>query len=277
MKTFKQCLDQGPALVVWVRPPLGPDTDEFQKKVSALKDRASAVLISDNPGGEPRMSPLAAAGLAREQGLETIVTLTCRDRNRLALASEVLGLKALGLENLLAVSGDHSSLGPIPEAKPVYDLDSVHLLELIRDLNVGLLPGAVVNPEADPRAPQLAKFKLKAAAGAKFFCTQAVFHPDAFLSLKEEARVLEVKLLAGIRLFHPDEVGPLLAGRRPGVFPNDTLLEQLKNDPEAALEISLAAAREVLAALKGHADGVVVVAPGLLGRMPELLDELGPI
>ena len=120
--------------------------------------------------------------MLKDQGLETIVTLSTRDRNRLALAAQILGAREMGLANILAVSGDHPVLGPVPATKPVYDLDSVQLLEMIAEANQGRIPGgvdlaeptdifagALVNPEANPVEGQRAKLRLKARAGLGLF------------------------------------------------------------------------------------------------------------
>lgn len=284
---FEQALAGGRVVVVGVEPPRGPDLEDFVRQAESVGDRAAAFLVGDNPQAAPRVAPLAAARLLAERGLETIVTLSCRDRNRLALAADLLGAQALGLKNILAVTGDHPVLGPVPQARPVYDLDAVQLLGLIRDLNQGrgldgedlarpteLFAGASVHPEAEPAGPQKARFRLKVAAGAAFFFSQGVFDPGKFTPLAQEARNLKVKLLAGLRLFGPDEIPDLAARRRPGLAVPADLLAELEARPEQALETSLARAREIAAALKDEANGFVLLAPGLAGEMPRILDEL---
>ncbi|MEW5722917.1 MAG: methylenetetrahydrofolate reductase [Thermodesulfobacteriota bacterium] len=287
MKPFEQVLGEGSVLVVQFEPPAGPRLDEWAAGAEKLRDKVSAFLVSDNPAGETRVSPLLAARALADRGLETIVTLSCRDRNRLALASDLLAAEAAGLKNVLAVSGDHPVTGPNPGARPVYDLDSVQLLALIQEMNQGrepggrpldpptsLFAGAVVNPEVRSPGGQFLKLRLKAATGAKFICTQAVFHPDKYLEMIEQVRDLGVKFLAGLRLIGPAEVGEITAGRRPWLNQPLETKAGLEAAPERALEISLALAQQTAGALRGRTDGFVIMAPGLNDRLPEILERL---
>ena len=158
--------------------------------VSALKGRVTAFSVPDNEHARMRLSPLAAARLVQEAGGEALVHLTCRDRNRLALESDLLGAAALGLENILLVSGDYVTLGDHPQAKPVYDADSVQLLQIAQGLAAGqdsaglalngspvFFLGAVVIPEAEPLSPQLLKFEKKVDGGGPVFRHPARLRP----------------------------------------------------------------------------------------------------
>jgi hypothetical protein len=177
----------GFAVVVELKPPKGTAVADMLAPVSVLKNRVAAFAVPDNEHARMRLAPVASARLVQDAGGEPLVLLTCRDRNRLALESDLLGAAVLGLENLLLVSGDYVTLGDHPQAKPVYDADSVQL-QIARGLMDGHdsagLPltgspafflGAVVIPEAEPLPPQLIKFEKKLAAGAQFFVTPAVF------------------------------------------------------------------------------------------------------
>ena len=287
MATFKQTLASGPAVVMHLPLPPGIAVLDYINRAEQIKTRVSAFLVGDNPGASPGLSSLAAARLLADAGLEPILVLSCRDRNRLALSSDLLGAKALGLPNVMAVSGDHPALGPVPQARPVFDFDSLGLIEAMKGMNQGqgltrealaepasFHIGAVVNVEAEPLPPQLAKFWLKAAAGAEYFFSQAVFHPEKFTVVYEEAKKIGVKLLACLRIFTTHEVPDLLAGRKAGLYLPADLEEALQSSPEQAYELSLAAAKKVAAALKGRSDGFVVMAPDAPERAAEIIGEL---
>jgi len=287
MTDFEQALSAGPIVMVQLTLPATGADEALPALADRLKTQVDAFLVGDNPWADPRVSPLAAGRLLAERGLTTVVTLTCRDRNRLALASDLLGARALGLNNILAVTGVHPRLGPCPGARPVYDLDSVQLLKIIHDMNQGRLPdgrsletpthffaGAAVNPEASPPAPGRMKFRLKVSAGAGFLISQAVFHPEKFINLAEEAGSLGVGLLAGLLVFGPDEVRAVAEGRRPGWHVPPEWLADLRADPDRIVEKSVSRARETAAALKGRAAGFLVMAPGLEEQLPGLLPEM---
>ena len=172
-------------VTVEVDPPKGTDLGALLDLASAIGGRADALVVSDNAGAVARLDPVAAAvAIKAKTGGELIVTLTCRDRNRLALTSAMLAAASAGLENLLLVSGDYVTLGDHPQAKGVYDLDSVQALQLAQalaqgsDLSGGQLSGAPnfflgagVSPTAQPLAGQVMKLKKKLAAGARFIIT----------------------------------------------------------------------------------------------------------
>ncbi|MBU4453484.1 MAG: methylenetetrahydrofolate reductase, partial [Euryarchaeota archaeon] len=169
-----------------ISPPKGTDISGMMKEARTIKDAVDAVSVTDNQRAIMRMSPLAACSALSREGFETIMHLTCRDRNRLALQSELLGASFLGIKNVVVMSGDHPVKGDHPGAKPVYDLDSVQLLDMISRLNSGVdisgnglegktefLTGAVSNTELTEAA--LMKLEKKINAGAHFIITQAVF------------------------------------------------------------------------------------------------------
>ncbi|HPP53896.1 MAG TPA: methylenetetrahydrofolate reductase, partial [Thermoguttaceae bacterium] len=203
-----------------IGPPKGTDVSRLVHHIELLRDRVDALNVTDNQSSVMRVSSLAACRLIVEHGGEPILQLTCRDRNRLALQSELLSAWVLGVRNVLCLTGDYVTVGDHPEAKPVFDLDSVQLLQTVQYLNQGrdlagnnlegatdFLAGSVVTPEADPLEPQLVKFAKKVRAGARFFQTQAVYDLDRFRRFMEQARRLlaqnqmgPVKILAGIVL-----------------------------------------------------------------------------
>ncbi len=193
-------------------PPKGTDIEAMLKEASLIKDVVDAINITDNQRAVMRMSPLAACRILAQEGYETIMHLTCRDRNRIALQSELLGACALGINNILVMSGDHPAKGDHEGAKPVYDLDSVQLLGLIQKLNSGydfsgnrlkgrteFCAGAVTNTE--PSKLALVKIQKKIKMGARFFQTQAVFDAGSFSDFMAEIKNIGLersRIIAGI-------------------------------------------------------------------------------
>ena len=189
------------------------DLTDIINAAKFLKGYVVACNVTDNPQSFGYISSLAASHIVqKETGMETIYQLTCRDRNRLALLSDLLGAGALGIRNVLALTGDHTTLGDTPQAKPVFDLDSVQLVRMIRkmvdegkDLNDKEIKhppkfhvGAGANPNAEPLEPELLKFKKKVEAGAEFFQTQVVFEIEAAKQFLNETKAYKVPVLIGI-------------------------------------------------------------------------------
>ena len=212
MSKFERSLaDKDFVVTVEIDPPKGIGLDGVKDLASKLEGKADALVISDNPGAQARMSPLTVAQALLAGGSEVIVTLTCRDRNRLALTSDLLAAAGSGLDNVLIVTGDFVNLGDHPDAKPVYDLDSVQAMGLAlslaegRDLSgsevegrPGFFIGGSAAPGSTPLAPQVMKIRKKVAAGARFIITQPVDSIDQLQAFMDQAGDLGVKVLAGI-------------------------------------------------------------------------------
>jgi methylenetetrahydrofolate reductase (NADPH) len=174
-----------------VGPPKGIEMEEMLDELVPLRDKVDAFNVTDLQSSVMRVGSLATCRLLSDRELEPIMQLTCRDRNRLALQSDVLSAAVLGIENLLCLTGDHTKLGDHPDAMPVFDLDSVQLLAAVKGLMNGkdmagndlegrppeFCLGAVVNPGADPLEPQIIKMAKKVEAGAEFFQTQWINLP----------------------------------------------------------------------------------------------------
>jgi 5,10-methylenetetrahydrofolate reductase len=293
MSKLQESLEAGAfTVVVEVKPPKGTEVKEMLAPVSPLHNRVTAFSVPDNEHARLRLAALAAARLVQEAGGEPLVHLTCRDRNRLALESDLLGAAALGLENLLLVSGDYVTLGDHPEAKPVYDADSVQLLQIARGLtegqdSVGLslhgnpsfFLGAVVIPEADPLAPQLLKFDKKVAAGAKFFVTPPVFDLDKFRRFREQLSAQGVKLLVGVKVLGTEEMEQAASGQWRKVYslPADLVDELAGKEPEEVLARGAAAAGRLVQQLQREklADGVYLKAKGRVDLFQQILEAAG--
>ena len=192
-------------------PPRGSDMGAFLRMAEFVAPHVDAINVTDNQGANMRMTPLTAAALLVREGIEPIMQLTCRDRNRLALQSDLLGAAAMGIHNILALSGDHISCGDHRQGRAVFDLDSVLLIQTIQGLNEGLdingkpldgnttfFAGAAAAPEVEPFIVTRPKLVKKAVAGARFFQTQAVFDPQRLTMFCEAVEPLAVKVIAGI-------------------------------------------------------------------------------
>ena len=283
-KSFKEALASGEFLVTAsVDPPKGTDLESLRQLVQRLKGVVNALGFSDNHNAVMCMSPWAACRLALEEGLEPIMHVACRDRNRLALQSDLLAAASLGIHNILCVSGDHVKFGDHGDAKAVHDIDSVHLLAAAKALaegkdmagnalkgNAAFCLGAVANPEADPVEPQLIKVDKKVQAGASFLLTHSVFNMESLKKFMGHARKSDVRVLTGVRLLVPEEVGQYRNGSCPGLFVPDNLLEEIEGaDVEKCIEIAGRQVKEIKSA--NLCDGVHVVAPGHEDRIPDVL------
>jgi 5,10-methylenetetrahydrofolate reductase len=265
-----------------IAPPKGVDTAAALATARALRD-VTAVNVTDNQGANMRMAPLAMAVLLLREGIEPILQMTCRDRNRMALQSDLLGAAALGIENLLLLSGDHPRFGDHPGARPVFDLDSVQLLQGVRELMAGrdlsgrslsgiprFFPGAAATPEAEPLELMFQKYSKKVAAGACFFQTQAVFDIPRFEFFMEEARPLKAPVLLGVLLLKSARMARFLNANIPGVRVPEPLIERLEAAPQP-IDEGVAIARELVACARRHCQGVHLMTLGGEERIPEIL------
>jgi methylenetetrahydrofolate reductase (NADPH) len=197
-------------------PPRGADPDIVRKKAAFVKGNVDACNVTDNQTSVVRMSSLAGCLLIKEQGVEPLIQMVVRDRNRIALQSDLLGASAMGVRNILCLSGDHQKFGDDPQAKNVFDIDSmqfIHLVRLMRD--EGIFPsgkklegapkffiGCAVNPFADPFEIRVPRLRMKVAAGADFVQTQCIYNMKKFKEYmelaKKEGLHEKVKILAGV-------------------------------------------------------------------------------
>lgn len=268
-------------------PPKGVDITEALAVAEAVHERVHAVNVTDNQAAVMRMCTLAMCIHLKQRGYNPILQCTGRDRNRLALQADLLGAASFGITDVLALTGDHVVVGDHPEAKSVFDLESVQILQAIARLNEGtdlmgnplngtprLFAGAVVTPESHPIEPQLAKFELKIKAGAKFFQTQAVYDIDRFATFMEFARPLGAKVMAGVVVLRSARMARFMNKRIPGVtVPEDIIdyLEAADDQQAAGIEVAgrfIRKARELC-------DGVHVMAVGAEHLVPSVLDAAG--
>ncbi|GAI96175.1 unnamed protein product, partial [marine sediment metagenome] len=206
------------AVTCEIGPPKGAEVEEIKEAAEYLKDVADGINVTDLQSSVMRLGSLTTCSLLKEWGLDPIFQVTCRDRNRLALQSDLLSAYVMGIRNVLALTGDYTTIGDHPQAEPVFDIDSVQLLWTIKNLEEGkdlagkeltqkpsFFKGAVVNPGADTEASyelQIIKMKKKIDQGAQFFQTQAIFDAEVFKRFMERVHKenIDVPILAGIIL-----------------------------------------------------------------------------
>jgi 5,10-methylenetetrahydrofolate reductase len=290
--SLKEVLDSGTfAVTAEITPPKGTAVDETLENIELLKDKVDALNVADNQDAIMCLNPLVVCHLIKERGGEPILQLCCRDRNRLALQSDLLSAHVLGIHNVLCITGDHITLGDHSEAKPVYDLDSVQLLQAIKLLQEGkdmggsmlkgsaeLYAGAIVVPEANPLEPQLLKFEKKVKTGAAFFQTQAVFDMDKFKNFMRYARQFKVKILAGIVFLESADMARDMNDNSPGVSVPENLIEELAGaGKEDARAKGIEIAGRIVKQIKEEAisDGVHIMAGGNEKTVPDILAAAG--
>ncbi|MCM8796883.1 MAG: methylenetetrahydrofolate reductase [Candidatus Omnitrophica bacterium] len=287
--TFKEKLQSGKFLVTSeIGPPKGIETIKILKDAELLRGRVDAINVTDLQSSVMRLGSLAVCSLLKQKGFEPIFQLTCRDRNRLALQSDLLSAASLGIENVLILTGDHTTLGDHPEAKPVFDLDSVQLLQVARMLESGqdmkgnklegaapkFCLGAVVNPGADPLEPQIIKMEKKISSGAEFFQTQAVYDIKVFENFLNKTRHLNTTIMAGIVLLKSAGMARYMNKNVSGVFVPDNLIEKMeeaKDKVAQCVEIASGLIKE----LKPMCQGIHIMPIGWSSVVPMVLDASG--
>ncbi|MFQ5441691.1 MAG: methylenetetrahydrofolate reductase [Thermodesulfobacteriota bacterium] len=282
---LKREIDSGKFVITAeICPPRGTDVEGFLEKARLLKGRIAAANVTDNQRAVMRLSSLACSVLLLREGVEPVFQMTCRDRNRLALQSDILGAWALGIKNILALTGDHVSFGDHREAKAVFDLDSVQLVDAITGLNngrnlkgkelrggTGFYIGAVVAPEAEPREPEEIKFEKKIDAGASFFQTQAIYDMDRFKRFFEGASRFDVKILGGILLLKSARMANFLNKNVPGVSVPAEFIEELEGAPDQ-LEKGIEIASRQLRELRKFCHGAHIMAIGQEESVVRIID-----
>ncbi|HXG68383.1 MAG TPA: bifunctional homocysteine S-methyltransferase/methylenetetrahydrofolate reductase [Blastocatellia bacterium] len=272
---------------VEIVPPKGCDPTKMLESVRLLKEAGvDAVNVPDGPRAQSRMGVLAVSTLIEQQvGIECVVHYCCRDRNLLGMTSDLLGAAALGLRNLLIITGDPPKMGPYPEATAVFDIDSIGLVNMVNRLNHGLdiggnpigkptsfYIGVGVNPCAVDLDYELRRFEWKVEAGAEFAITQPTFDVQQLRDFLKRIEHCRIPVIAGIWPLVSYRNAEFLANEVPGVVVPEAVLERMHRvtDKEAAREEGLAIARETLLEVRDLVQGVQVSAP--FGRVPYALD-----
>ena len=290
MNNFRQAVaDRQFLITAEVAPPKGGNIAHMVQMASGLKGRVHAVNITDGSRAVMRMSPLAAAVILIQHGIEPVCQFACRDRNRIGLQGDLLGAHALGIQNILALTGDPIKVGDYPNAKAVFDLEAVRLLKTIENLNQGLdnnnqpLPdgatdlfaGAAVDPQSKSRSGLQRRFEQKVAAGAQFFQSQLISDFDVLEQFMDQiANSYQKPILAGIFLLKSAKNAEFINRNVPGVEIPQQTIDRLAKSSEPLLEgMKIAAEQVKLASQLCH--GVHLMAVKREDLIPQILDLAG--
>lgn len=278
------------AITCEVGPLKGTDITELEENAELLKDKVDAANVTDQQSSVMRLGSLVTSHIILQKGLEPIYQMVCRDRNRIALQSDLLSAWVLGIKNVLSITGDLPQLGDHPEAKAVYDLDSVTLLQTISTLNSGtdmkgnelqgkpsFFPGAVVKVESDTEASmelQIAKLERKVAAGARFIQTQAVYDADSFAKFMKRVEKLKVPVLAGVIPLKSAGMAKFMNKNVSGVFVPDELIQKM-TDAEDRTATGIQICADLIKQLKPLCQGVHIMAIGWEKKVPSIIEAAG--
>lgn len=251
MSQLKRVLEKGEfAVTAECGPPRGADPDAVLKKAKLLKEKVDAVNVTDNQTAIVRMSSLAACSLLKSAGLDPVLQLVVRDRNRIALQSDILGASAMGIRNVLCLSGDHQGFGNQPEAAGVFDLDSIQFVSVVKTmrdqgtilggepLSKGpeLFIGAAANPFADPLPFRVVRLAKKINAGADFIQTQCIYNMDRFEEWMKMARdkglTEKVFILGGVTPLKSPGMAKYMRNKVAGMDVPDALIKRIEGVPK---------------------------------------------
>jgi 5,10-methylenetetrahydrofolate reductase len=264
---FKEKLKSGEFIVTTdVIPPKGTAVYKTVNGLELLKGRVDAINVTDMPGANMRMGSLAVCVRIKDMGIEPVLQITCRDRNRISLQSELLSAYALGVRNILCLKGDEATDSDNPGTKPVFDLDTVQLLSAARNLEKGFdmggkrldgVPefclGAALDPGAENRVEEVKKARLKVEAGAEFFQTQPVFDVDSYARFLESVAFLDIPVLTGVFILKSAASARFMNKNVPGVYVPEPIIQELeKGDVEQrSIDIAVKLIRDLSAICSG--------------------------
>ena len=288
--SLREQLGSGKFIVISeIQPPKGIDTKELLENGDFLKGRVDFVVVPDLQNAVMRLGSLATCYLLKQKGIRPIFQIACRDRNRLALQSDLLNAAVLDIENVLVVEGDDPPLGDHPEAKPVFDVTSIELISVIGGLQKGhdmagndldgfpkFFIGAEVNPGLEPGALELeiADMEKKIRNGANFFLTAAIFDPHLFEKFMRKVEHLKVPILAGITILKSAGMARYMNRVMKGVFVPEETIEKLLKAPDK-LKASTDIASTLVREMKDICQGICVIPIGWEKRVPAILDAVG--
>lgn len=272
-----------------IGPPKGVNVETcIDEAEEYLKERCTAVNVTDNQSSVMRFGSMAACRFLLDRGIEPVLQMVCRDRNSIALQSDALSAYGLGIRNVLAITGDHQSLGDHPQTAGVFDLDSVGLLQALTGLENGkdlsgndldgapqFFKGAVVTPCADPVEPQIIKMKKKIQAGAEFFQTQAVYDAEQFKSFMEPVSRLDVPVIAGIVMLKSAGMAKFMNSNVAGVHvPEQMIKEMAETEKGKRAEKSIQITANLIKDLKDLCQGIHIMSLGWEKHIPAILDRV---
>ncbi len=277
-------------------PPRGAKPEAIRKKGEMLKDAVDAINVTDNQTSVVRMSSIASCVILKEMGIDPIVQMVTRDRNRISIQSDILGAAALGLNSILCLSGDHQTFGDDPDAKNVFDIDSIQLIQLVRMMrDEGKFPsgkeidgpprlfiGAACNPFAEPFDIRPLRLAKKVEAGVEFIQTQCIYNLDRFERFMDEVRKLglheRVKILAGVTPLKSAGMAKFMKKNVAGMDIPDEVIQRMADTPkeqQAAMGIEICVESiQRLKQVEGVA-GVHVMAIEWEQKVPEIVEKAG--
>ena len=275
-----------------VGPLKGTDIHEIEENAELLKGKVDAANVTDQQSSVMRLGSLVTSHILVQKGLDPIYQVVCRDRNRIALQSDLLSAWVLGIKNVLSITGDLPQLGDHPEAMPVYDLDSVTLLQAISKLNNGtdingnelkgktsFFPGAVVKVESDTEASmelQIAKLERKVAAGARFIQTQAVYDAGHFAKFMKRVEKFKVPILAGVIPLKSAGMARYMNSNVAGVFVPEELIQKMAEAPKEDREkTGVQICADLIKQLQPLCQGVHIMAIGWEKKVPDIIKAAG--
>ena len=293
-KQFRKILKSDKFIITAeIGPVKGTNVKKMIDDIEILKTKVDALNVTDNQSAVMRYPSLGTCLLIKEHGEEPIFQITCRDRNRLSIQADLLFAFSRGIENTLCLTGDSLKMGDHPEAKPVYDIDSVQLIQLIHNLNSGkdlsgnnldgrvdFCIGASATPSADPIEPQLIKFEKKLKAGIDFVQTQAVYNLDELKRFVDYSRNIDksVKILAGIVLLVGAGMAKWMNENIPGISVPQNLIDKLAKIPKGeGLSKGIEIAGNLIKRIKDEkiCDGVHIMAIGKEEKVHDILKAAG--
>ena len=270
-------------------PPRGGDPIRSLKIAQLLKDKVHAVNITDGSRAIMRMCSLAMSKLLLENGIEPIMQISCRDRNKIALQSDILGANALGIKNILCITGDSVKAGDQQETKAVHEFESVRLLRQIQAFNQGIDPtfehlydkktnifaGAAADPSCRNQRSLKSRTKKKKDAGANFLQTQMIMDRNYLISFcKDISNPLEIPVIAGVFLLKSYKNALFINKYVPGANIPETILNRLKQAKDPLQEGILIAAEQARDFID-IAQGIHIMAVKMENRIPEILEKAG--
>lgn len=271
-----------------IGPPKGCHLGHLMEEAETYLSRVDAINVTDLQAAAMRVGSLVTCKRLLEHHLNPVLQVVCRDRNRISLQSELLGAAEFGVENVLCLTGDHNILGDHPDSMPVFDLDSVSLLQAGTTLMGGhdmagnelegdppdLCLGCVVNPGADPVEPQIIKLEKKAEAGAKFVQTQAVYDVDVFKRFRDAASHIDIPIMAGLVMLKSAGMAKYMNRMVAGVFVPDPFIQRM-TDTEDKAKTSIEITVELIEGLKPYCEGIHIMSLGWDQYVPAVLDGAG--
>jgi len=290
---FKENLKKGKFVVTVeigppILPPKGINCDNMWELLEPIKRKIDAVGVTDLKSSVMRTGGLSISHLLKERGFEPIFFLSCRDRNRLALQADLLSAWILGIKNVAILTGDHPSAGDYPQAKPVFDLDSIQLITVVKGFNEGydmnrdpidgrtdFFIGATVNPSADSKAVQeleFIKMEKKIQAGAQYFLTQPIFDIQAFNEFMERAKQFKVPIIDSVMPLKSASMARFLNKNVAGIFIPENLIEEMEKATDRQ-KTGIQIAVRIIQQLKDLCQGVYIMPVGWEKFLPQIITE----